>query len=270
MAGSASVAKLQGDIYDASFSSIRGRAMTFIKLPSSYSLISESGKPPRRGYPSSVTVHGRWSLARLRTIFTVSGPCFRPDYAVGDKGTILLFSGNAWTSQSSGTEHDLRAISGRDGDDIWAVGEKGTVLHFAGGGWNQIDAPNDNYRDVATAEGQPLYVVGETRIRRYEDGQWSIEGPAWVQGITSIALRDDGRLAAVGTEGRLFLREANGQWSWLDTPTSADLRDVVHLGDEIIAVGEKGAVLTHKPASSTDAIPGFYGPDTLRDHGDEG
>jgi hypothetical protein len=250
------VGKLQGAIYDATyFFYSRIQATTPTKLPSSYSLISGVDQASETRLP--IFKDGAWSLELSPIeddLHGIWGPSSEQLYVVGDKGTILLFSGNAWTAQSSGTDSDLRAIDGRHGSDVWAVGEKGTMLHFAGGGWLPVDAPMDNYRDVATEPGQPLYAVGETRIRRFEDGVWTVEGPPWVQGIESIDLLPNGSMAAVGTGGRLFVRSGDGNWSLVDTPTSANLRDVILLGDEVIAVGDGGTVLTHTPEAGAGIV----------------
>lgn len=250
------VGKLEGNLYDATyFFYTRIYAKTQMKQPATFSLISGITTASETRLP--LFKEGAWELELspvkhdLHGIWGASSDAL---YAVGDKGTMLLFSGNTWTSQTSGTSHRLRAIAGRSASDIWAVGDQGTVRHFTGGGWNAVTAPLDSYGDVATAPGQPVYVAGTTRIRRFDENSWSVEGPAWVQGVRAISLRADGAMAAVGSLGHLFLREPDGTWTFVDTGVSSTLRAVLHLGNEVVAVGDDGVLLEHAIGGNTSLV----------------
>jgi hypothetical protein len=56
-------------------------------------------------------------------------------WAVGEAGTILRWNGSGWTGVSSGTPSGLHGIWGSSATDAWAVGDSGTVLHWNGSGW---------------------------------------------------------------------------------------------------------------------------------------
>src|SRR3954466_13135803 len=51
-------------------------------------------------------------------------------FAVGNAGTILQRTSNAWTAMTSGTTNDLRGVWAASSSDVWASGVSGTILHF--------------------------------------------------------------------------------------------------------------------------------------------
>ena len=54
---------------------------------------------------------------------------------VGDRGTILRYSGGNWTQEASGTQNLLNAVWGPSAKDLWAVGGNGMVLRYNGSTW---------------------------------------------------------------------------------------------------------------------------------------
>ena len=65
-------------------------------------------------------------------------------WAAGDNGTILNTTngGASWTSQSSGTNQKLNAVSFSDPSNGFAIGANGTVVATSNGGtlWKVIGA----------------------------------------------------------------------------------------------------------------------------------
>src|SRR5688572_15218115 len=70
--------------------------------------------PPVDGAP---LLHGVWAI-NAEDVF-----------AVGDAGTILRRTNNAWTAMTSGTARNLRGVWASSSSDVWATGGAGTVLH---------------------------------------------------------------------------------------------------------------------------------------------
>ena len=55
--------------------------------------------------------------------------------AVGDRGTIMRYSGGIWTAEYSGWQSTLSAVWGTSAQDLWVVGEKGLILRSVSGTW---------------------------------------------------------------------------------------------------------------------------------------
>jgi len=241
------LSRLTGELYGSKFQFYTQlRADTPTLMPRAYNLVRAVDTVAEDRLP--VFVDGQWTLEQAQLDADLNGlwgPSANQIYAVGEGGLILLFSGNAWTAQSSGTDATLLAVAGRAGDDLYAVGERGTVLHHAGAGWQAVDAPMDVYRAAATAPGQPLYVAGAIRVRQWDGTTWSIVGPPTLQDIHGLAALEDGRLAAVGSGGRIFLRDVAGTWNQLPAVTDATLRGVHWnpITEELLAVGDDGTLV---------------------------
>ncbi len=66
---------------------------------------------------------------------------------VGNGGTVLSRTGNAWETQEVPTEEDLWGVWASSADDVWAVGGRGradgqaTLLRRVGGTWATVEAP---------------------------------------------------------------------------------------------------------------------------------
>ena len=59
-------------------------------------------------------------------------------YAVGEKGQILHYDGTAWSGMPSPVKATLQAVYGTSDADVWAVGVKGLILHWDGQKWQKI------------------------------------------------------------------------------------------------------------------------------------
>ncbi|MGM0575638.1 MAG: IPT/TIG domain-containing protein [Myxococcota bacterium] len=238
---------LSGNLYDASYSFYTSiSADTPTGVPTAYNLVrnvthvGEDRSPVWRDgawalEPSQndLDLHGVWGSASDRVL------------AVGARGRILLYDGVSWTAQSSGTSETLRALDGAAADDVWAVGDAGTVLHWDGLSWQPVEASEDDLRAVATAPGQPVWTAGALRVRRLDDTGWSLAGPPSLQDVHGLDAVEDGRVVAVGSGGRVFLRGVDGAWSPVPSPVDATLLDVDldPVSGEIVAVGADGAVI---------------------------
>ena len=61
-------------------------------------------------------------------------------FAVGERGTILHFDGNAWTQEASGTDLELNAVVGVDACDTLAASRRGVLLRRRSGSKPATDA----------------------------------------------------------------------------------------------------------------------------------
>ena len=59
-------------------------------------------------------------------------------YAVGEKGQILHYDGSAWAAMPSPVKATLQSVWGSADDDVWAVGVKGLIVHWNGQKWQSV------------------------------------------------------------------------------------------------------------------------------------
>ena len=287
---------LKGELYDATyFLYATIQADTSTTMPRAYTLVQgvtslvedrlpvfhEDAAPPPEAPPPTT---GAWTLEQLALDADLYGIWGASDrvFAVGERGQLLLHTAGAWHKQSSGTQEDLRAVTGRGPDDVWAVGAHGTTLHLEGGAWVAVPPPAgaqaDTFRAAATAPGEPLWVAGTVRVRRYEDGagggSWAIEGPPSLQDIYGLYARPGGRVAAVGSGRRVLWRGADASWGALETVGDASapaptetLRAVWFDDNLLVAVGDSGTILERQGGEGplVQVTDGDGAPLTARD-----
>jgi len=154
--------------------------------------------------------------------------------AVGERGTLLHFDGEAWTAADTPTTRTLRAVWGPSPNDVWAVGDSGNLLHFDGASWvltsgsakdvelglddgglqpdASVDAggiPTDvDLYGVHGLSASEIWVVGEAGTVAYYDGDvWEMQDSTVTRDILAVRAVDDEAVIAVGREVAL---EYNG------------------------------------------------------------
>ena len=95
-------------------------------------------------------------------------------WAVGDGGTLLHYTGSAWSASSQSGQlikQNLLAIWGLSAADIWVAGDLGTLLHYDGTTWSQVDSGFDKslYSIWANATQGVISVGRSGAILRYLD-----------------------------------------------------------------------------------------------------
>ena len=244
------LAALSGNVYDAQYffySTLQANVSG--AYPRAYNLVQYVTKVVEDRLP--VYVDGDWRLDGTQLQRDLNAVYGTPDghaYAVGEDGLVMLLWNGSWSEQSSQTEWTLRAVDGRDGQDVWAVGDRGTVRHWDGLAWRPIEAPIDDYKAVvATPGSDEVLVAGAIRVRRWSGGGWTIAGPPALQAIRGLDALADGRVAAVGTEGRAFARDAAGVWAAVPVSgVGTDTLRAVHVdptSGRWTVVGDGGTVL---------------------------
>ena len=82
-------------------------------------------------------------------------------FAAGANGTILHYTGGAWSSMSTGTTELLMAVWGSGPNDIFAVGANGTVLHYDGASWSPTSSGTTEWvNDVWGSSSNDVFAVG--------------------------------------------------------------------------------------------------------------
>ena len=71
-------------------------------------------------------------------LYAVWGSSGSDVFAVGQGGTILHYDGVAWNSMNSSTTDDLYTVWGTSDDDVFAAGQHGTILHYDGVAWSPM------------------------------------------------------------------------------------------------------------------------------------
>lgn len=152
----------------------------------------------------------------------VSAPRRDLVFAVGERGTVARFDGEAWAFEDTPTRELLRDVWAT-GEAAWAVGEGGTILQRGEDGWTlSPSATERGLRAVWGRSADEVYAVGEAgAVVRFDGTSWSPEtiptalvledvwGPA--EGSAVFALAVDGRARA-----SLFERGDEG-WRELET-----------------------------------------------------
>lgn len=105
-------------------------------------------------------------------------------------------------------------IGGRGPNDVWLVGERGLVMHWDGAKYTLERGIESSLPDTYAYPGFQLHAV-------------------WVA--------PDGIVWTVGSEGAVWRRDGNANWSKLDSPSkSPNLTGIWGVGDEVWITGIKG------------------------------
>ncbi|NOY25763.1 MAG: hypothetical protein GXP62_07800 [Oligoflexia bacterium] len=193
-----------------------------------------------------------------------------PGWVVGAEDALLAVAGNGmlvdiaagWTQQQSeGSGWLSEVVAGQDG--LWAVGQNG-LGHFVDG-WEFTALPDtpDSYVvwDLSLdGEGRQI-MLGTINTYEYGTGGVGAEndllswnGTDWTiaesftldQHLEALASTGGGQIIAVGWGGTVATW-TDGDWSPVETGTTAMLNDVVVDGDALVVVGQDGTVLRGSP-----------------------
>jgi hypothetical protein len=168
-------------------------------------------------------------------------------YAVGRGGDILRRTSEGWSSMTSPTTRQLRAVHGLLANNIWAVGDGGVMLRFNGTAWQQMNAPDGQFFDCpAVYVRGPNDVLASCNERNWG---WSIQrwnGSRWTRMTTPLReyiahiSEHNGVLWAVGAQ-RTIYRQQGDEWV-LDAERYGDInmRAIYVDARGALAVGNEG------------------------------
>ena len=117
-------------------------------------------------------------------LYAVWGSAADNVYAVGTKGTILHYDGNAWSSMNSPTASDLYGIWGQSANDIFAVGDAyhndgthystPTILRYDGTAWSKMPALSTRYFNAVWGRSaDDIFASGAKGVMRFNGSCWS-------------------------------------------------------------------------------------------------
>jgi hypothetical protein len=82
--------------------------------------------------------------------------------AVGSRGTIRRFDGQAWKKMTSPTSERLLGIWGPSENDLYATGWRGTLLHYDGNQWRLLlPQTHRNLNAVSGMPGAAVLIAGD-------------------------------------------------------------------------------------------------------------
>lgn len=167
-----------------------------------------------------------------------------PAYAVGEAGTVLVFSGASWSRRDIPNTAELRAVWGSGPNDVWVVGSYST-WHWDGAAWQPAtgSASRDLYA-IWGASASDVWAVGAWgTVLHYDGAAWTTVNAGTglrLRGVWGAAADD---VFAVGERG-LILHWDGVAWTPMDSGTTEHLRAVTGRStDEVWAVGTRGTVL---------------------------
>jgi hypothetical protein len=163
--------------------------------------------------------------------------------AVGERGQITRFEGDALQSLSGGSRRNHLALWG-DGDTLWVVGDE-IARRDRSGVWSALERPSDRSLYGAWGDDDGLWAVGTAgTIVRWQDGELhALEATAARDRFLRSVWGAGDSLWIVGHGGLALVRAAGG-FLEVDTRVNTNLLDVWGDADDSFwAVGEAGTVL---------------------------
>jgi len=153
-------------------------------------------------------------------------------------GQIVHWDGKTWTEpEIFGSYSGVSALSSTD---VWAVGGR-RAAHFDGANWTEqrLDIPRGPLRDVVSLATDDVWAVGDAGLIVHWDGaEWTEVPSPTTDDLLAIATRG-GQMWAVGKYGTILLFD--DAW-FVDEDVQANLADIVVHGEDLVAVGDAGAL----------------------------
>lgn len=100
-----------------------------------------------------------WQNGELDVVRYIWGSSLDDIFFIGNEGTIVHYDGTAFERMNSGTDVDLRSISGTSADNVWVSGWNyddlhRILLHYDGNVWNKIIDDNSDIEGQDRIEGR--------------------------------------------------------------------------------------------------------------------
>ena len=146
----------------------------------------------------------------------VSGRSSRRIYAVGDGGTALRWNGTRWQSMDTGTRTRLNDVWTEANGPLVAVGDNGLMLHKTGNNWKRVNLFNGAFRSVDAAANTLLAVGDAGTIFAWNKGKWSQQKSGTKARLRSVSFDAHQNAYAVG-DGGILLTQERGAQGWTKT-----------------------------------------------------
>lgn len=124
-------------------------------------------------------VKGQWIIEKCPTKYDLNSISYSSagtGWIVGDKGTILMKSGEDWNLIESPTEENLYSLTFSDKNNGWAVGSNGVIIYYNGKNWQKVGSPSkwDLYSVSFNTQKKGIAVGEHGTILLYDNGKWEL------------------------------------------------------------------------------------------------
>jgi len=166
-------------------------------------------------------------------------------FAVGSGGTILRYTGTAWSAMHSITTSHLYGVWGSSDSNVFAVGDNGTILRYNGRTWSTMNSTTTSHLyGVWGSSDSNVFAVGSGGTILHHNGNtWSTMDSMTMSHLYGVWGNSDSSVFAVGENGTI-LHYTGTVWSAMDSTTMSHLYGVWGDSDSsVFAVGENGTIL---------------------------
>ncbi len=182
----------------------------FMESTNSGFAVGENGTALRwNGTTWSVSNTG--SSRTLNSVWASGGLAF----AVGTNGEVLRFVNGNWSRQTVPTTASLSGVSGSTNSNVVAVGAFGTVLSYSGGAWTTVNSNGivaDLYAVSAISPSDTrLYITSDDGLLLLSSGSLTRVTTPYAPRMFSVSTDATGSLWVGGQRGSVQ-RLASGSW----------------------------------------------------------
>lgn len=228
---------------------------------------SDTGRPPRdtaaddSGGDSGTEETPVWSAWPVGSSSTLQGV-----YASGAGVYVVGTGGQAWVGGADQSwiemspdvdENDLTDLWGQGAGEtlnLWATAGGGYVAQYSVSGWDVEDIGTSNHEGLGGDDPASLYAVSWGGVYHFDGATWVYESTPNGERLNDVYA--SGQVAfAVGEEGAILHRTAEGTWAAMESGVTVNLNGVAAVSNsDVWAVGEEGTAL-HYDGTSWTVVP---------------
>lgn len=173
--------------------------------------------------PGTLIAFGMWG-AEPNDLWAVGGN-------FGGGGFAWHYDGTAWTASTQvpadlASQGTIWKVNGRSSSDLWMTGTTGSTLHWDGTTLARTNAATDASLFSVAAQGPRMIAAGgdfDGVLFENTDGTtWKSVLPAGGPVLRGVAAAGD-QAVAVGAYGAILSRSASGEWSTVNPITEQNL-----------------------------------------------
>jgi len=180
-------------------------------------------------------------------------------FAVGKGGDVLQLTGSTWTSIGGFTNEDLFGVWAASATEVYAVGKKGTLFRYDGNAWSdESSAAGTDNKDIEDAWGDAnfFYAISDKgRLYRYDRNAGS-----WLTPDTSCTIGDKFEDLWGDSNGNIYLAADkdvyvnDGSSCAVVATANEALQGISGWAQDgsVIAVGKKGTVFEYDGSTWTE------------------
>lgn len=162
-----------------------------------------------------------WLVSGATVSETLYGLCYSSGsgkyYAVGANGEIMVSAAGAdtssWTTQTSPTTDNLKAVAFTDANNGWIVGDSGLILNTTNEGttWTSVESGvTVNLRGIAFATSLEGWIVGNSGTILYTSNggtNWNSQLSGTTQDLIDVYAQSGPKAWIVGANGTILKYE---------------------------------------------------------------